>query len=103
MVHVSWARKGGQQFLEGAGLEQGPPFPGQSLLDLDGGTQHVTSPLQIAKRALKRAWEVPGISIFTQVGRLKAHHRRAEPVNAQVRMTMRYGLVIPHFIQKGAD
>lgn len=63
----------------------------------------MTSPLQIAKRALNRTLELPGISIFTQVERLKAHHRRAEPVKVQMRIRMRYSLNIPHFLQKGVD
>ena len=61
------------------------------------------SPLHIAKRALKRTWEPLGISILTQVERLKAHHRRAEPLKVQTRIRMRYGLTIPHFTQKGVD
>ena len=59
------------------------------------------SSLHIAKRALKKDWFE--FSIFTQVERLKAHQRRAEPVKLQMRIRTRYGLTIPHFAQKGAD
>ena len=100
-LQVCWGRKGGWKFWEGTGLKQGPPFQGQNLLDFDGRAQHLISPLHIAKRALKKDW--CEFSIFTQVERFKAHHRRAEPVKLQMRIRTRYGLTIPHFTQKGAD
>lgn len=84
-------------------LEQGPPFQCRHLHDLDGGTQHLTSSLQMANSALNRTRGPSGMSTLAQVDRLKAHHRRADPVTVQVRTRMRYGLVIPHLIQKGAD
>lgn len=57
----------------------------------------------MANSALNRTRGPSGMSTLAQVDRLKAHHRRADPVTVQVRTRMRYGLVIPHLIQKGAD
>lgn len=76
--------------------------PNMKLYDLDGGTQHLTSWLQVANRALTRTWWPSAMSTLAQVDRLKAHHRRAVAVTVQVRTRIRYGLVIPHLIQKGA-
>lgn len=80
----------------------GPPFRAQNLLDLDEGIQPVTSPLQMAKRALNGTGAVPGTSTLTQVERLKAHHSRAEPAKVPTRMRTRVR-PISHFTQKGAD
>ena len=66
-----------------------------------------------SKATLKISWSILSwhlkYSFFNissgkqQMERLKAHHRRAEPVKVQMRIRMRYGLTIPHFTQKGAD